>query len=128
MFFRNIYFADELEKMDIETEQKYTEIIYRLLEYYPLFEKAIEDGDICDEVRSFLIEDLNECYSTIKELKEDICHAWVPKRQFSSKKPLFSEKLLAFLYSSMVGFCKTDKVKGIHFIKEFYWKYKGNTK
>ena len=53
LFLRNIYFADELEKMDIETEEKYTEIIYRLLEYYPLFETAIEDADICDEVRSF---------------------------------------------------------------------------
>ena len=80
LFLRNIYFADELEKMDIETEEKYTEIINRLLEYYPLFETAIEDGDICDEVRSFLIEDLNECYSTIKGLREDICHVSVPKR------------------------------------------------
>ena len=80
LFLRNIYFADELEKMDIETEEKYTEIINRLLEYYPLFETAIEDGDICEEVRSFLIEDLNECYSTIKGLREDICHASVPKR------------------------------------------------
>ena len=60
--------------MDIETEGKYTKIIYRLFEYYPLFEKALEDGDICDEVISFLFEDLNDCYTTIKELREDIYH------------------------------------------------------
>ena len=85
MFLRNIYSADELEKFDIETEEKYTEIIYRLLEYYPLFEKAIE-GDICNEVRSLLVEDLNDCYSMLKELREDIYHVSVPKRKFSSEK------------------------------------------
>ena len=27
------------KKMEIETEEKYNDTIYRLLEYYPLFEK-----------------------------------------------------------------------------------------
>ena len=31
LFLRNIYSADELEKLGIETEEKYAEIIYRLL-------------------------------------------------------------------------------------------------
>ena len=106
MFLRNIYSADECKKIDIEPEEKYTEIIYRLLEYHPLFEKAIEDGNICDKVRSFLVGDLNDCYSTLKELREDIYHVSVPKRKFSSKKTS-SKKLLAFLYSTMVDFCKT---------------------
>ena len=60
--------------MDIETEEKHSEIIYRLLEYYPLFEKAIENGDIWDEVRNCLVKDLNDCYSTLKEPTEDIYH------------------------------------------------------
>ena len=47
--------------MEIETEVKYSDTIYRLLEYYPLFEKALDDGDICDEVRNFLAEDLDDC-------------------------------------------------------------------
>ena len=75
MFLRNIHSADELEKMDIETENKYTEGIYRLLEYYPLFKKATEDyNDICDKIRSFLVEDLNNCYSMLHELRVDIYH------------------------------------------------------
>ena len=74
LFPNNINSGDELEEMDVETEEKYTGIIYRPLEYYPLFEKAIKNGDICDEVRSFLLENLKECYSTIGELREDICH------------------------------------------------------
>ena len=97
MFLRNIYPADDLEKMEIETEEKYVDILYRLIEYYPLIEKAIEEGDMCDEVRGFLAEDLNDCYPTIKELREDIYHISVPKNKFSSKKTLFSEKLIAFL-------------------------------
>ena len=69
LFLRNIYSADELKKLGIQTEEKYT-----------------EDGDICDEVRSFLVEDLHDCYSTLKELREDIYHVSVPKRKFSSEK------------------------------------------
>ena len=52
--------------MEIETEEKYNGTIYRLLEDYPLFEKALSDGDICDEVRNFLAEDLDACYSKKK--------------------------------------------------------------
>ena len=42
--------------MDIETEEKYCEIIFRLLELYPLFEKALYDSDVSDKVRLFLAE------------------------------------------------------------------------
>ena len=52
--------------MDIETEEKYNEIINRLLEFYPLFEKALDDGDGADEVRNFLLKDLDDCYSTLQ--------------------------------------------------------------
>ena len=53
--------------------------------YYPLFEKAIEDGDICDEVRIFLVEDLNDCYTIIKELREDITIFQVQEKHFLLK-------------------------------------------
>ena len=109
--------------MEIKTE-KYSDTIYRLLEYYPLFEKALDDGDICNEIRNFLAEDLDDCYSTLKELKDNILHVLVPKRAFSSRK-IFSEKLLAFLYSSMIKFSGTDKVKGIPLSKNFTKSLKG---
>ena len=68
LFLSNIYSVDKLEKMDLETEEKYPEIIYRLMEYYPLFENAAEDGDdICEKVTSFLVEDLNDCYFMLQE-------------------------------------------------------------
>ena len=43
----------------------------------------------------------------------------VPKKKFSSKKTLFSEKLIGFLYLTMVGFCKTNKVQRIPLSKKF---------
>ena len=72
------------------------------------------------EVANFLIEDLGRCYLTIlKDLREEIDHISVPKKKFSSKKVLFSEKLIAFLYSIMIKFCETSKVKGIPMSQKF---------
>ena len=98
--------------MEIETEEMYSDTIYRFLEYYPLFEKALDDGDICDEVRNFLAEDLDDCYSTLKELKDNILHVSVPKKAFSC-------------HSSMIKFSRTDKVKGILLSKNFIENLKG---
>ena len=111
--------------MHIETEEKYTEIIHRLLEFYPLFEKALDDGDVADEVRNFLLEDLDDCYSTLQELKEKNHYVSLPKKKFDTRKNLFSQKILAFLYSAMVGFCETDKVKEIPLSKNFLENLKG---
>ena len=125
LFLRNIYSFNNLKQMDIETEEKYTEIVYRLLEFYPLFEKALDDGDVADEVRNFLVEDLNDCYTTLLELKEDVHHVSLPKKRFDAKINFFSEKLLAFLYSAMTRFCETDKAKGIALSKNFLENLKG---
>ena len=105
--------------MIIENKENYEEILRRLIEFYPLFESALQDGKICYEVRDFLLEDLNNCYSTFQDLREEINHISIPKKRFASKKVLFSEKLIAFLYSSMVNFCKTDKVKEIILSQKF---------
>ena len=63
--------------MDIQTEEKYTEIIYRLLEFYSLFENAFDNGDVADEVMNF-------CYPTLMELKDDIQRVSLPKKGISS--------------------------------------------
>ena len=39
--------------MDIKTEEKYMEILNRLLEFCPLFERVLDDGHVSDEVRNF---------------------------------------------------------------------------
>ena len=66
-----------------------------------------------------MLEDLNNCYSTFQDLREEIDHISIPKRRFASKKTLFSEKIIAFFYSSMINFCKNNRVKGIPLSQKF---------
>ena len=68
LFLSNIYYFDELQQI---------EILYRLLEFYPLFETVLDDGHVSDEVRNFLVEDLSDCYETFNELRNDIQHVSV---------------------------------------------------
>ena len=60
-----------------------------------------------------MLEDLCDAYETFSELREDIEKIVVPKKHFSHKSHNFSEKIIAFLYSNMIHFCRTTKVKGI---------------
>ena len=118
------YTANDLKQIDIKTEEKYIEIQYKLLELYPLFKNALDEGDVSDEVRTFLAEDLDDCYSTLMELKRRYSTRFIPQKEILCQKT-FSEKLLVFLYSSMIKFCKTDKVKGIPLSKTFIENLKG---
>ena len=77
LFLSNSYTSHELE-MDIETKEKYSEILYRLLELYPLFEKK---HLITMTFQMKLVEELNECYSTYMELKENGEHVPLPKKK-----------------------------------------------
>ena len=87
--------------MDIETTEKYHQIIDRLFELYPMFEKALDDGDMSDEFKKFMLEDLENCYTTLYEVKDDIHHIDVPRKKLTSKKILFSDKLIAFMYNQL---------------------------
>ena len=88
LFLRNIYTFNDLKEMDIKTEEKYSEILNRLLEFDPLLEKALDDGDVSDEVSTFLVEDLNDCYLMLLERKDDIQNVSLPKKKFCAKKPI----------------------------------------
>ena len=89
------------------------------MDLYSQFETALQECIICDEIRNFLLEDLGNNYETFEQLGKGIEHIQVPKKPFSSKKTLFSEKIISFLYLSMINFCRTDKVKGIPLPKKF---------
>ena len=97
--------------MNIESEDSYKDIIRRLIEYYPLIENALQEGDMCDEVEIFLTADLNNCYPTLEDLREETDHISISKKKFNFKKTFFSEKLITFLYLSMVKFSEISKVK-----------------
>ena len=119
LFLNNIYLYNDLKQMNIENQKKYEETLRKLIGFYPLFENALQGGKLCDKVTDFMLEDLNNCYSTCQDLREEIDHISIPKRRFASKKTLFSEKMIAFLYSSMINFCKNNKVKGIPLSQNF---------
>lgn len=52
-----------------------------MIEFYPSFESALQEGDISDEVKDFILEDLNAAYETMQELREDINPISFPKKK-----------------------------------------------
>ena len=63
LFPGNIYSYEDLKQMKIENGENYEDIIHELIDFYPLFENALQedDYDMCDEVANFLIKDLGRC-------------------------------------------------------------------
>ena len=68
---------------------------------------------------NFIREDLCGLYDTLNKLREDIEKVLVPKKPFSRKQELFHDKMVAFLYSNLIAFGITDKVKGILISQKF---------
>ena len=89
LFLQNIYMYDDLKQMKIENEENYEEILRRLIQFYPLFENVLQEGELWDEVRNFMLEDLDNNYSSLQDLREEIDHISVPKKRFASKKHYF---------------------------------------
>ena len=82
--------------MNIENEKKYSEVVYKMLEYYPIFEEALEDCDehdeVCEQVKDFLVDclddDDDDDFDNLKELRDNIDHIEFPKKRYASKKNL----------------------------------------
>ena len=66
-----------------------------------------------------MLKDLCDAYETFSELRQDIKKIAVPKKHFSHKSHNFSENVIALLYSNMIHFCRTTKVKGMLISKKF---------
>ena len=109
--------------MDVDTTEKYRDIIYRLLELSPMFERALDNEVMSDEFKNFMSEDLKNVSTTLTELKEDIDHIAISKRSFTDIH--FLDKMIAFIYSTLVKFCKTNKIKIIPMSKNFRENLKG---
>ena len=77
-----------------------------------MFESALDDGDMFNKFRDFLVEDLDNCYPMLSEFRDDIHHINIPRKKYTTKK-FFSDKLITFIYSTPTKFCKTEKIKGI---------------
>ena len=113
LFLRNIYSESEMKSMEIPDIENYQEILYRIVDLHQHFETDLQDGVINDEIRDYMLEDLGDVYETFSGLRKDIEKIVVPKKHFFHKSHNSSEKIIAFLYSNMIHFCRTTKVKGI---------------
>ena len=89
------------------------------MDLFPVVKKALVDGDESVEFKDFMIEELDNIYCTVDELKKDIDNVVVKKKKFSNSKPDFADKIINFIYSSLTEFVVTDKIKGIPMSKNF---------
>ena len=99
--------------MKIEDIEKNYKIFDRLLDLFPVVESVLEDGDISVGFEDFMLEELDNVYSTVSKMKDDIT-----KKRFAKPED-FSDKIISFIYSSLTKFVETNKVKGIPMSKNF---------
>ena len=48
-----------------------------------MFERVLDDADMSNELRDFLVEHRGDCYPTLCELKDDIHHIDIPKKKLT---------------------------------------------
>ena len=70
--------------MKIEDIEKYNEIFDKLVDIFSAVESALEDGDISVEFKDLMLEDLDNVYSTVSEMKEEIDNIAVNKKDLSN--------------------------------------------
>ena len=82
LFLRNIFTLNELKEMKIDNIEEYYQIIDRLVELFPEVENALDTGNMSKEFKNFLLEDLDDQYPTLREMRDDIHHIVLPKKPF----------------------------------------------
>ena len=116
---RNIFTLNELKEMEIDNIKEYYQIIDRLVELFPEVENALDTGDMSEEFKNFMLEDFDDQYATLREMKDDIHHIVLPKKPFCVNKFDLSDKIISFIYSTLIKFVRTNKVKGVPLSKTF---------
>ena len=72
-----------------------------------------------EEFKNFLLEDHNDQYPTLREIKNDVNHIILPKKPFCANKFDFSDKIIRFIYSTLIKFLRKNKVNGVPLTKTF---------
>ena len=81
-----------MKKTEISNIEDYKEILFRLLNIHHHFQVALRDGASNDEIRDFMVDNLNDMYDNFADLRIDIEKVIIPKKPFVHKSQLFSEK------------------------------------
>ena len=114
LFLRNVFTLNKMKEMKIDNIEEYYQIIDRLVKVFPEVENALGRGDISEEFKNFLLEDLNDQYPTLRKMKDDINHIiLLRKTPFCANKFDFSDKIISFKSSTLIKFVRTNKVKGV---------------
>ena len=109
--------------MNIENIENYYSFFDRLIELFPAFGNALDGVEETFEFKGFLETVLDNVYSTVEELKEDIENDVIKRKK--SVKVDFADEIITFIYSSLIKFEETKKVKGISVSKNFIQNIKG---
>ena len=78
-----------------------------------------------EKFKNFLLEDLDDQYPTLGEMKDNIHHIVLQKKPFCANKFDFSDKIISFIYSTLIKFVRSNKVKGVPLSKTFIENLKG---
>ena len=103
----------------------YNACFEKFIELIPKVEDAIENPQWIREkekFEDFMRYDLNDVYSHLSEMKEAIDELKIVKK---IDKFAYIGKKIFFIYSSIVDFCQTDKVRGIPIFEKFIENVKG---
>ena len=76
-------------------------------------------GDMSEGFKNFLLEDLNDRYLTIREMRDYINNIIWLKKPFCANKFNFSDQVISFIYSALTEFVRINKVKGVPLSKNF---------
>ena len=107
----------------IENIDNYYSSFDRLIELFPTFESALNGGEETLEFTDFHETELDNVYCTVELRKEDLDNIVVKRNSFV--KADFADKIITFIYSSLIKFEETNKIKGIPMSKSFMKNIKG---
>ena len=78
--------------MEISNIEDYKEILFRLLNIHLHFQVDLQDGAYNNEIRDFVVDNLNDMYGNFADLRIDIEKVIVPKNHLFIKVSFFQKK------------------------------------
>ena len=107
----------------IEDIDNYYSSFDRLIELFPALESDLNGIEETLEFTDFHETELDNVYCTVEVLKEDLDNIVIKRNSFV--KADFADKIITSVYSSLIKFEETNKIKSIPKSKSFMKNIKG---